>query len=79
MNKAEYQEIVALLSDLLEYEGELHVGLSRDDIPKWDSLKHVQIIEALEQEFDVQLSMDEMIEIQGIQDIVNVLERHSAI
>jgi acyl carrier protein len=34
--------------------------LTRDEHPAWDSLNHLRLVTALEEEFGVQLSMDEI-------------------
>lgn len=36
---------------------------SQDDIPKWDSLGHLNLVVALEEEFNIQLSDDQIVEL----------------
>ena len=36
----------------------------------------MNLVTALEQNFGISLSMDEMIEIRSVQDISNILDRH---
>ena len=79
MSEEVINEVTGLLRSVLQYTGELSVDMTRDDIPNWDSLRHVQVIEMLEREHNVRLSMDEMMEIQSVKDIVNVLNRHGLI
>jgi acyl carrier protein len=69
-------EITEIFEDLFEFEGALSLATSPDNVPKWDSLKHIALVTSLEQSFDISLSMDEMHEIRTVGDIHNILERH---
>ena len=66
-----------ILTDVFQFEGELRLDTSPEDIERWDSLQHVALIAALETKFGISLSMDEMMEIASVADIHTVLERHS--
>jgi len=44
-----------------------------DDISSWDSLNHLRLITAVEQEFTVRLSMGQIRSIKTLGDIVNVV------
>ena len=69
-------EIEGIFADVFKFEGEISVQTSRADVPKWDSLRHIALVTAIEQNFGVSLSMDEMVEIRSVQDICNILDRH---
>lgn len=69
-------EIKNLFANVFNYEGDVSLATSRREVPKWDSLQHVALVAAIEQEFGITLSMDEMIEIRSVQDICNILDRH---
>ena len=69
-------EIKGLFANVFNYEGDVTLATSRREVPKWDSLQHVALVAAIEQEFGITLSMDEMIEIRSVQDICNILDRH---
>ena len=71
-------EIVEILEDIFEFDGDISFKTTPEDIPKWDSLKHSALVTTLEQNFDISLSMDEMHEIQSVGDIHTILERHGA-
>lgn len=49
---------------------------SPDNIGSWDSLKHMNLILALEEEFNVSLTEDQVVEILGFELIVEVLKEH---
>lgn len=46
---------------------------SRKRIDAWDSIKHVELIFSLEEEFDVQFTEDEMAELSDLSQIVSVI------
>ena len=71
-------EIAEIFEDIFEFEGDLSHKTSPEDVPKWDSLKHIALVTTLEQNFNISLSMDEMHEMQNVGDIHTILERHGA-
>ncbi len=50
----------------------------RDDEPAWDSLKHIEIVFALEGALGVRFDVDELAALDGIDAIVASVERHRA-
>jgi len=47
--------------------------LTMKDVDAWDSLKHMELIVALEQSFEVQLTFDEIVAMQSVSAIKRVL------
>ena len=47
-----------------------------ETVAEWDSLRHMELIIALEQEFDVLFETDELAEILSVTLIVEALARH---
>jgi len=45
------------------------------DIPGWDSLSHMNLIVEIEREYEIQLSGDDIAEMQSIPKIVEILNR----
>ena len=41
---------------------------------EWDSLSHMELIAALEAEFDIEFALDEIVGMQSIQEIREVLD-----
>jgi acyl carrier protein len=70
------KELAAIFADVFKYAGPLTLDTRRQDVPKWDSLQHMALVAAIEQTFDISLSMDEMIEIRSVKDICEILDRH---
>lgn len=48
----------------------------RDDIPGWDSLGVLALMAALDNDFGIVLSAEEMQGMTGIDDILQILRRH---
>jgi len=45
-----------------------------DDVEKWDSLGHMNMVEALEKEFGVQFEVDEIMEMASVDKIVETIQ-----
>jgi acyl carrier protein len=76
MNKEIMNQISEIFKNVFKYYGDLTLETKRTDIPEWDSLQHVALVETIENTFNIHLSMDEMIEMQSVIDIINILSRH---
>jgi acyl carrier protein len=78
MTRVEIQEAVAeLLSISLERPVAQTESVTRDSDPKWDSLKHVQLILLLEEHFGVQFSEEEIGALCSSDEIVQAIEEKS--
>ena len=71
-----HPELAGIFAEVFQYTGEMKLEISMDDIPRWDSLRHIALVTAIEDAFSISLSMDEMMEIHNVRDIQNVLVRH---
>jgi len=47
---------------------------SPDNVENWDSLKHMNLILALEEEFDVSFSNEDIIELLSVEIIIEILK-----
>jgi acyl carrier protein len=52
--------------------------IRRDSAPAWDSLKHVEILFAVEDRFGVRFAEDELRSLASDEDIARAVERHLA-
>ena len=50
--------------------------LSMQHVESWDSLRHMQLIAAIESKFDVQLGFDEIVSMRTVGAIRQVLSKH---
>jgi len=53
---------------------QLNEESSPDNVKNWDSLKHMNLILALEEEFDVSFSDEEIVELLSVEIIVETLK-----
>jgi acyl carrier protein len=75
MTRVEIQEAVAeLLSISLGRSVARSELVTRDSDPKWDSLKHLQLVLLLEEHFGVQFSEEEMGTLHSSEEIVQAIE-----
>ena len=68
--------LVEIFRDIFECEGPLTQNTSPDDVDRWDSLQHIALACAIEQIFCINLSMDEMMELEDAGAIEALLRRH---
>lgn len=54
-------------------DADLAKDLTRTDIAKWDSLTHMDLVVSLEQEFQMNFTIDEIIAIDGIAKVRSIL------
>jgi acyl carrier protein len=65
-----------LVADVLGMDpDEVSDDLSRDTADNWDSLNHLRIVTAIEQEFAVSLSMDDIQDARDVSDLVEIVTR----
>ena len=44
-----------------------------DDIEEWDSLEHINLIVAVEEEFEIKFNMKEVTSMKNVGDMVNII------
>jgi acyl carrier protein len=76
MNQKELQDkCYAIIAELFKVPPEsLNGDSSPDSLPEWDSLAHVQLVMALEKEFQVEIPPDESINFENLKMICDYLE-----
>jgi len=52
---------------------EINDKSSSDNIISWDSIKHMHLVVALEEEFDIQFNDSEIVELQNLSLIINII------
>ena len=55
---------------------EINDSTSPETMPDWDSLAHLNLIAGLEKQFNIQFSMDEVIEMNTYTKVKKVVSRH---
>ena len=68
--------VIAVLAVALKCE--VTADSSRKNTPRWDSLRHIEVIFALEDEFGLQYSEEDMADFDSVRAIVDgTLARHA--
>ncbi len=52
---------------------------SRDSLEEWDSIKHMQVMLALEEQFNIQFSDDEIADLASLSDLMQAMTRKTGI
>lgn len=74
------QEIKKILSKLLSISPEeISDSTSMKNVKKWDSLKHLEIVMALEEHFDFRVTMDEIVEMINFKGIKDTVARYKKV
>ncbi len=78
MNRQEIESgVVDVISGVLKCDVDL--TSSRDNLYQWDSLKHIEIVFALEDEMGIRFAEEELAELDSVSDIVErITARHEA-
>lgn len=53
----------------------LNENTNANDIEGWDSLTHITILEAVQDEYGVAFDLDEIIEMQNVGDMIDAISR----
>jgi acyl carrier protein len=69
---ARLEGIFRLVFDDAEFD--FSTSLSRDDLPAWDSLGHIRLVSSVEEEFGVELSIEEIESLTSVGRLVSLLE-----
>ena len=76
--KTSENKLKQVLADVFGIEASaIDENTSVDTIQEWDSLKHLNLVLALESEFDISLTEEQTVEILSYPLIKVVLEEHS--
>jgi len=72
-------EIKELVAEIFNIEEEDVIpALSQDTLDNWDSLNHLKLVTAVEQEFNISLTMDEIDDITNVEKLVAVINTHKS-
>jgi acyl carrier protein len=69
-------EIVAELFDLAP--AAVDDALTPEDVELWDSMNHLRLVSAVEEEFQIKLSMQEIESIRSLSTLQALIEQHTS-
>lgn len=58
-------------------ENQFAEDLAIGDVPEWDSINHVLLIQQIEEEFDISIDVIDAIDIEDIFDIISTLKKYN--
>jgi acyl carrier protein len=70
-----YAKLTTVFEDIFDEEIALTPELSADDVEGWDSVTHIRLILAIEDEFGVKFAAAEIGEPENVGELVELIER----
>ena len=71
------QKLLDLIADLFRIEKDaISDTISMEDLEIWDSLKHMELVTAIEEELGIELSFEQITEMVTVADIKRVLSSY---
>ena len=68
------EKLLGILSGVFDMkQSEINIGLTKDDITNWDSLKQLDLVSTLENEYKITLDMQDIIKINSVATICDIL------
>lgn len=76
MNQTEiYERLNEVFRDVFDDEEiTVNADTTADDIEDWDSLEHINLIAAVEQEFGIKFSMGQVVSMKNVGEMVSIIE-----
>jgi acyl carrier protein len=68
--------VASLLARILRLPAPVAADMRRADVSQWDSLKHAEIVFALEDRYGVRFAEDEFAAMRSVSAIVTLVRRH---
>ena len=62
---------------MLSSDVQINDKMSPPDIPEWDSLGHINIITALEEEFDIEITPEQIAKLESVAHFKQLIEEIS--
>jgi len=73
-----YERLNAVFQDIFDnHEIKVSDSTTAKDVPGWDSLTHISLLSAIEDEFDMSFSMGEAVKMKNVGDMVAIIEREA--
>ena len=73
------EQIIKKLSDIFNETlgvNEFELSITMDEIPEWDSLKHIQLITTIEAAFGIEIQFEDEIEMISGKLILNKIKKY---
>ena len=74
MNNEIEPRIIAIISKVFNVDKNgISITDTKDDLERWDSIGHLQLIMSLESEFGIKFKTDEIVKLKDIKGIMNTV------
>ena len=74
------EKIQVIFSEVLGVKSsEVTLATSMDNLPDWDSMKHLELIMGIESTFKASFEVHEILELNSVEKIINILKAKSLI
>ena len=68
------EKLEKIFNDVFNNTVAFHEDLKREDVKLWDSLRHVQLLIAIESEFGIRFDGSDATKMNGISDIIEMIK-----
>ncbi|MEH7503784.1 acyl carrier protein [Neobacillus drentensis] len=73
------EKLQEIFDDILEEEYQILMETTRDEVPGWDSLATINLVVAIEEEFEIKINIEEVeASFKDIKSIVQLIESKQA-
>ncbi|QUY43026.1 acyl carrier protein [Acaryochloris marina] len=71
--------VIQVISTILNVPTDkLNIDSSPESVEQWESMKHINLVLAIEEEFDVQFDDEQIAELQSVKSIIEAVENTDA-
>ena len=71
---SKHEQVYDIVSSIIGKDAE-YIKVNEDKPGLWDSLKRVEIVFSLEEQFDIMISPEEIAELNTVKSIIDLVER----
>ena len=75
MNNDIHERLVSIFRETIGEHVELHDGLTADQTNGWDSLAHVNLMFAVEEDFGIRFGQGEMVDLRDVGELKHLIDR----
>ncbi len=72
-----YEKLEEIFEDVFDEKIKLTADTTAEDVEDWDSLTHITLISAVEDEFSVKFSMKEVSTMKNVGEMVDIIRERS--
>lgn len=70
------KELLTIIAEAIEYEGELHLNQNIEDIEEWDSLGVLSIVSTMD-DLSISINLEDLEEIKTVEEFVRLTGIHN--